>query len=91
MGLFLNVVLQVIGCYILYSASDRAVFLKRRHNHYFYQQQKLSRAAGALLLVVSTTLFIMNLGIGVGSLFALISLMSVSGCMIMLLPLQKIR
>gem|GEM_PF-6622642 len=89
MDLFSGFSIQLAGFYILYSTSARAVFAKRKHNTFFYKRPHFSKAVGGLMLLGSTILFVIPLGITVGLLFSLLSLMTVSGFTIMLLPLRN--
>lgn len=89
MVIFWSFIIQLAGFYILYSTSDRAVFVRRKHNTYLYQHKKFSKALGGLMLLASLILFMVNLGIGVGFFFALISLMTISSFVIILFPLKK--
>ncbi len=89
MDVLLGIVLQMVGFYALYGASARACFVKRRHHRYLYAHRRLSTALGSLLVSISFAVFMLNLGIGVGFFFALISLMAVSGFTIVLIPLQR--
>ena len=81
--------IQLTGFYLLYSTSARAVFVKRKMNTWLYTHRRFSKVTGSLMLLTSFVLFLLELGTSVGSLFALISLMTISGFTIVLLPLQK--
>ncbi len=89
MYIIIGIVLQIIGFYILYSTSSRAVFLKHKLNSYLYQHRKIAKVLGALMLLGSFILLMNCIGIGVGFFFALISLMTISGCIIIIIPLKK--
>ncbi len=87
--MLLSFIVQLAGFYILYSTSARAMFVKRKHNICLYKYRGFSKVLGSSMLLASLAMFIMQLGTGVGSLFALISLMTISGFVITLLPLRK--
>lgn len=89
MYLFLSFCIHLVGFYVLYSTSARAVFVKQKLNNWFYTHRYFSKILGILLLLVSITMFMLELGIGVGFFFALISFMAVSCFTITLLPLKK--
>ena len=81
----LGFIVQLVGFYILYHTSAKATFVKRKQLKY----PSFSKAVGSLMIFASFLLFLISLGFGTGSLFGLISLMAISGCIIMLMPLKK--
>ncbi|GGH02042.1 hypothetical protein GCM10007415_42710 [Parapedobacter pyrenivorans] len=89
MVVFLGFVIQLVGSYLLYSTSAKAVFVKRGHNSYLCKHRRWSKALGCLMLLASFSCFMMQLGIGVGFFFGLASIMTISGLIIILLPLKK--
>jgi len=91
MEIFLAVFIQLTGFYMLYCTSARAVFVKHRYPTYLHKYRKVLKVLGSLLLLASFVLLMLCRGIGVGFFFALISLMSISACIIILVPLQKLR
>lgn len=91
MDILLSFVLQLAGSYVLYCTSSRAVFVKRWFASFLYRRRWLARVLGALLLLASLWLYMTSMGASVGLLFATTSLMAISGCIILLLPLFKNR
>ncbi|UYQ95617.1 hypothetical protein MKQ68_10940 [Chitinophaga horti] len=89
MIVFLGFLTQLGGSYLLYSASARAVFARGRHHRYLQQHRQFARLTGGFLQALSLFLFMQNMGISVGLLFALASFMCVSGYMIILFPLFR--
>ncbi len=89
MYLLLSFCVQLAGFYILYSTSARAVFERRKHNRWFYRHRRFSKVSGTLVLLASLIMFMQELGIGAGFFFALISVMTIGGFVIILIPLRK--
>lgn len=89
MYLLLSFCIHLVGFYILYNTSARAVFVKRKLTRWLCKHRSYSKIAGSLLLLTSVVLFMLELGIGVGFFFALLCFMVLSGYTIILLPLQK--
>jgi hypothetical protein len=81
--------IQLAGFYVLYSTSARAVFARLNLNIWLYDHRYLSKITGSLMILVSLIILMMELGMGVGFFFALISFMTISGFTIILLPLKK--
>ena len=87
--MLLGFIIQLAGFYILYSTSARAAFVKRKHNIYLYRHRTFSKVLGSSMLLASLAMFMMQMGTAVGFLFALTSLMTISGFIIILFPLRK--
>lgn len=81
--------IQFTAFYILYSTSKRAAYAKRTVNIWLEQHSVLAKSLGCFLLAASFVMFMIQFGIGVGSLFALASIMTISGFTIILYPLRK--
>lgn len=89
MYLFLSFCVGLAGFYLLYNTSARVVFARRKFNFWLFKHHYVSTTTGSLMVLTSWLLMMLELGIGVGSFFALISLMVISSLTIILLPLKK--
>jgi hypothetical protein len=81
----------VLGFYLLYNTSKRAVLQKNSMTLYIQKYSTFSKVIGLLLLLVSFSLFIFQYGIGAGIFIAVVLQMVVSSLVILLFPLIRKR
>lgn len=81
--------IQLAAFYFLYSSSKRAVYKRGSFGRWLSQKPVVAKITGVVLLIVSFLPVIMQYGIPIGILLALVSLMTVFSCMMLLFPLIK--
>lgn len=81
--------IQLAAFYILYSASNRAVFHRGKFSNWLSGKRVATRIAGFLLLLFSFPVVIIPFGIAIGILITLITCMTVFSCMIIIIPLMR--
>lgn len=81
----------VLGFYIVYNTSKRAVLQKNSIVLWIQKKELLSKITGTLLLVLSFYLYILQYGLATGIFIALVLLMVVSSLVIVLFPLKKTK
>lgn len=78
---------SLTGFYFLYNTSSRADVRQDKLSRWLQRQPFLSKAIGLCLLSVSVISFVLSYGLGVGVLFAFVTVMTSASLIILLSPL----
>ncbi len=79
--------LQLIGFYCLYNASERALLRKDTLSVWLHRHTLFSRLSGAALLLVSVVISVIVMGFATGIFTAFISVMMFGSLVVLLIPI----
>lgn len=80
--------MQVLGFYLFYNSSQRALVWSDTISRWFQARRTLSKVCGVAFLLASFVLFATRDGLGAGIIEAVVMLMVVGSVMILFCPLN---
>jgi len=79
----------VLGFFLLYNTSKRAVLQKNSMTLYIQKYSTFSKSVGLLLSLFSICWFVYEFGLGIGLFYAFVLFMTLGSLLVILLPLRN--